>query len=174
MTTAEEADAWIGRVAIDSSGRKIGRITRVWIDDYSGLPTWATLQTGRLHRHEGIAPLSQVATARGRQQLGCQRAEVASAPRINDGGHLGLDDEWRLINHYNPAGSPDPTRGDACRGWPENTRRLRTSTNSCPESPPPGLPAAGSAGPAEVSAAGSGEPSGRLFLPGIRRMLGLA
>lgn len=47
MTTVGQADAWIGRIGVDRAGRKIGKITRVWIDDYSGLPTWATLQSGR-------------------------------------------------------------------------------------------------------------------------------
>ncbi len=113
MTSVEQADAWIGRIGVDRAGRKIGKITRVWIDDYSGLPTWATLVTRRLGRREGIGPLSDVTVRRGRPLLGCTKAEFMSAPPVADDGHLGLDDEWRLVNHYKLAGTPDPTRPDA-------------------------------------------------------------
>ncbi len=129
VTSAEQADAWIGRIGLDSAGRKIGKITRVWVDDYSGLPTWATLESGRFDRREGIAPLSAVTATGGRPQLACTKAEVMSAPRVDDYGHLGLDDEWRLINHYKLAATSDPTRQDPAGELPNSARiAARTRT----------------------------------------------
>jgi len=175
VTTVEQADAWIGRTGLDSAGRKIGRITRVWIDDYSGVPAWATLETGRLDRREGIAPLSDVAAAGGRLQLACTKAEFMSAPRVDDDGHLGLDDEWRLINHYKVAGTPDPTRQDPACELPGSMPRMTTSTPTRLGSRPPGPGSAssGSAAEGQDQRAEQGGPSGRLFLPGMRRRLGL-
>lgn len=81
VTTVEEADSWVGRTAIDRTGRKIGRITQVWIDDHSGEPAWATIDTGRIRRGEAIAPLTSVTAAGVHQQLACRRAELRSAWR---------------------------------------------------------------------------------------------
>jgi len=175
VTSVEQADAWIGRIGLDRAGRRIGRITRVWIDDYSGLPTWATLERGRLDRREGIAPLSDVAATGGRPQLACTKAEVKSAPRVADDGHLGLDDEWRLINHYRLAGAPDPTRHDSASEVPGGTPRMTTSTRTRLGSRPRGLGSASSSSAAEGQnrPAQHGGPSGRLFLPAMRRRLGL-
>ena len=173
VTSFEEADAWIGRIGLDSAGRKIGKITRVWIDDYSGLPTWATLESGRFDRREGIAPLSNVTATRGRPQLACTKAEVMSAPPVDDDGHLGLDDEWRLINHYRLAGTPDPTRQDPAGEHPNSMTRMTTSTRTRPGSRPPGPGSSSSAAQVQDQRTGQGGPSGRLFLPGMRRRLGL-
>ena len=175
VTSVEEADAWIGRIGLDRAGRRIGRITRVWIDDYSGLPTWATLESGRLDRREGIAPLSDVAATGGGPRLACTKAEVKSAPRVDDDGHLGLDDEWRLINHYKLASTPDPTRQDPACELPGSTPRMTTSTRTRLGSRPPGPGSASSSSAAEGQdrRAEQGGPSGRLFLPGMRRRLGL-
>ncbi len=175
VTSVEEADAWIGRIGLDRAGRRIGRITRVWIDDYSGLPTWATLVSGRLDRREGIAPLSEVAATGGRPQFACTKAEVMSAPRVEDDGHLALDDEWRLINHYKVAGTPDPTRQSPACELPGSMSRMTTSTPTRLGSRPPGPGSAtsGSAAEGQDQRADQGGPSGRLFLPGMRRRLGL-
>ena len=175
MTSVEDADAWIGRIALDSAGRKIGRITRVWIDDYSGVPAWATLETGRLDRREGIAPLSDVAATGGRPQLACTKAEVMSAPRVDDDGHLGLDDEWRLINHYKVAGTPDPTRQGPAFEHPGSTPWMTTSTRTRlgARPPGPGSASSGRAAQGQDKRAEHGGHSGRLFLPGMRRRLGL-
>lgn len=176
VTSVEEADAWIGRIGIDRAGRKIGRITRVWIDDYSGLPTWATLKTGRLDSREGIAPVFNVEATGGRPRLACTKAEIMSAPRVDDHGHLGLDDEWRLINHYKVAGAPDPTKQDPAWKLPGGTSGMTTSTRNRPGSRPPGPPnpSSGSAPEGQDQRAHQGGPSGRLFLPGMRRRLGRA
>lgn len=174
MTSVEQADAWIGRNGLDSAGRKIGRITRVWIDDYSGLPTWATLVSGRLDRREGIAPLSDEAATGGLPQLACTKAEFMSAPRVDDDGHLGLDDEWRLTSHYKLAGTPDPTRQDPAWELPGSMPRMTTSTRTRLGSRPPcpGSTSNGSGAEVQDQRAKRGRPSGRPFLPGIRRRLG--
>ena len=176
MTSFEQADAWIGRIGLDRAGRKIGRITRVWIDDYSGVPTWATLESGRLDRREAIAPLSGVKAVGRHPQLACTRAEVMSAPPVDDDGHLGLDDEWRLINHYKLAGTSDPTRQGPPRELPGSTPWTPSSTRSRLGSHPPGAARATSSSRAvegQDQRAGQGGLSARLFLPGMRRRLGL-
>lgn len=174
MTSREEADAWIGRTGLDSGGRKIGKITRVWIDDYSGLPTWVTLERGRLPRREGIAPFLDVTATGGRPQLACTKAEVMSAPSIDDDGHLGLDDEWRLINHYKLAGTPDPTRPVPAGERSGRMPRIAASTRTHLGSRPPGPRNASSSGAKEQDQrAEQAERSGRLHLPGMRRRLGL-
>jgi len=175
VTSAEQADAWIGRIGLDRAGRRIGKITRVWVDDYSGLPTWATLESGRLHRHEGIAPLSDAADTWGRPLLACTKADVKSAPRVEDDGHLGLDDEWRLVNHYKLAGAPDPTRQDRASEHPGSPPRMTTSTRTRLGSRPrgPGSASSSSAAEGQDRRAEHGGPSGRPFLPGMLRRLGL-
>ena len=175
MTSAEEADGWIGRVGLDTAGRKIGKVTRVWVDDYSGLPTWATLETGRFDRRKGIAPLSDVAATGGRPQFACTRAEVLSAPRLDDDRHLGLDDEWRLINHYKLAGMPDPTRTDLAWHLPGSMPSPTTSTRTRIGFRPSKLGTPGSRRAVEGldQRAQQDGPTGRPFSPGLLRRLGL-
>jgi len=175
VTTIVQADAWIGRIGVDSAGRRIGKITRVWIDDYSRRPTWATLESGRLGRRQGVAPLSDVTATGRRLRLACTKVEVMSAPRVDDDGHLGLDDEWRLFNHYKLAGRPDPTRRDPACELPRSGPRMTMNTPSRPGSGPPGPRNASSSITAQGQDQGAdrGEPSGRLLRPGIRRRLGL-
>ena len=178
VTSVEQADAWIGRIGVDGAGRKIGRITRVWIDDYSGLPTWATLERGRFDRREGVAPLSDVTATGRRLRLACTRAAVRSAPRLDDDGHLGLDDEWRLINHYRLVGPPDPIR-PALTGEPSRSMPWMPASSGNPlGSLAPGPGSASSSTPAAQGQghdqrAEQGASSGRVFLPGMRRRLGL-
>ena len=174
MTSVEEADAWIGRIGVDRAGRRIGKITRIWIDDYSGLPTWATLESGRFDRREAIAPLSDVTATGSRPQLACTRADVLSAPPVDDVGCFGLDDEWRLVNHYRLAGRPDPTDHGPTGELPGSTPWMSTSTRTRLGSCSPG-PASSSSSPThdQGQRAAHGAPSGRQFLPGMRRRLGL-
>jgi len=173
VTSFEEADAWIGRTGLDRAGRKIGKVTRVWIDDYSGLPTWATLETGRRDRREGVAPVSDAAAAGGRLQLTCTKDQVTSAPRVDDDGHLGLDDEWRLISHYKLAGPPDPTTQRPAGELPGSTLGTTTSTRTGSHPPRPGRASSSSAAEGHDQRVDRSGPSGRLFLPGVRRRLGL-
>jgi len=153
VTTVDEADSWVGRTAIDRTGRKIGRITRVWIDDHSGQPAWATIDTGRIRRCEAVAPLASVTASGVHQQLACRRAEVRRAPSVQQDGHLELDDEWRLFTHYKLVGASDPTRQEPASQLPVVVRGLTTG-------PAPG-PRLGSA------------TSKRVFLADIRRTLRL-
>ncbi len=44
--TTVDLSAWKGRTAIDSSGREIGEIAEVYVDEGTGQPEWLAISTG--------------------------------------------------------------------------------------------------------------------------------
>jgi uncharacterized protein YrrD len=46
MTTPQDVQQFIGRMAVDSEGGKVGKIGQVYLDDQTGQPVWVTVTTG--------------------------------------------------------------------------------------------------------------------------------
>ncbi len=53
----KQAEAWVGRTAVDDDGSKLGKIEDVWVDDETGEPEWVTVKTGLFGSHVSFVPL---------------------------------------------------------------------------------------------------------------------
>ena len=100
MNSVAEAEAWIGRTAVDSEGEKIGKVTQIWVDDQSGQPEWASLKTGMFGSNETFVPLAGAMPSGDSLRIAHTKAKVTDAPRIDEDCHLEADDEQRLYSYY--------------------------------------------------------------------------
>ena len=51
---------WIGRTVVDASGRRIGKVARVYMGNLTGEPEWITVKTGLFRRPSCFVPLAGV------------------------------------------------------------------------------------------------------------------
>jgi len=51
---------WIGRIVVDASGRKIGKVAHVYVGDLTGEAEWITVKTGVFSRPNCFVPLAGV------------------------------------------------------------------------------------------------------------------
>ena len=143
MTNIEEAQSWIGRTAVDSTGAQIGRITQIWVDDQTGQAEWASLKGAILGRQEVVAPLDGVAPVRSARQFAFSKEQLIGAPKVGQEGRLELQDKESLLSYYGMAGSRPaaaPPAGPPT-GWSERAVEAAPppplSDPSAESAPPP-------------------------------------
>lgn len=94
------AREWIGHGVIDESGRKIGEIDEIYVDEGSGRPEWVAIKTGWFGTKLSFAPLAG-ATAVGEDMcLPFSKDKVKGAPRIDPDGNLDSTEESELYAYY--------------------------------------------------------------------------
>jgi uncharacterized protein (TIGR02271 family) len=91
----------IGSNAVDNDGDKLGKIGQVYLDDETGRPEWATVNTGLFGTHETFVPLSEASVSGGTLRVPYEKAKVKDAPRVAaEQGHLSPDEEAELYRYY--------------------------------------------------------------------------
>jgi len=101
----DEARAWVGSRATDSSGSRFGRLEDIWVDADSGEPAWVLIREGRFGGGEQrLVPFDGVIEANGQIWLPYEREVVRTSPEV--GGHetLNADLGQRLRTHYGLTG----------------------------------------------------------------------
>ncbi|WP_353940720.1 PRC and DUF2382 domain-containing protein [Streptomyces sp. HUAS MG91] len=156
MTQGEinNPDALVGLTAYDRTGEKIGSVERVYLDDRTGKPGWATVKTGLFGMKETFVPLNGASRTEDRLQVMYTKEAVKDAPRVEADQHLDESEQQELYAHY---GLTRPAAGAA------------GTAGNRPERPAaaPGVHgttgAAGSAGAAGAAGSGyaTGESTGR-------------
>lgn len=112
MTSIQEADAWIGRTAIDDTGEQIGLISQIWVDDASGQAEWASIRGATLGAREAFLPLAGAAVLGSGVQFTSTKQEVLEAPHVAQDGRLGAEEMQQLTSYYGApsAGAQAPAR----------------------------------------------------------------
>ena len=100
MTNALNADAYIGRTAVDPQGDKIGSIGQVYVNDESGQPDWITVNTGLFGMKENFAPLAGSSFNGDDLVLPFDKAVVKDSPDVADASHLDADESQALYAYY--------------------------------------------------------------------------
>lgn len=101
MLDQNQLDQVIGATAYDSDGDKIGKIGQVYLDNATGQPAWATVNTGLFGTHESFVPLQDVAFSDDGLRLPYDKDTVKNAPSIESDGELSPTEESELYRHYN-------------------------------------------------------------------------
>jgi len=96
----ETRERWRDMVVVDRESATVGTITAFFLDQVSGLPTWALLHTGWLGDRQTFVPLADAVEAGGEIRLPYTKHQVNEAPRIDPGSELSADDELLLYAHY--------------------------------------------------------------------------
>jgi len=101
MINDNEIQQVIGRNAYDSNGDKIGSIGHVFLDDETGRPEFASVNTGLFGMKESFVPVSNATVEGDRVVVPFTKDQVKDAPNVDvDGGHLDESEERRLYEHY--------------------------------------------------------------------------
>ncbi|NUP28649.1 MAG: PRC and DUF2382 domain-containing protein [Nocardia sp.] len=118
---AQHVEDLIGDAVYDLGGAKIGKVKRVYVDNASGAPTWASVSTG-LFSEDSLVPLAgaQMRDDPTELQVRVHKEAVKTAPHLAHDGLITQDSENDLFVHY----GVDPNRA----GWEEYGRHAGTGT----------------------------------------------
>ena len=100
MITEQQIQQVIGTTAVDADGDKLGKVGEIYLDDETGRPEWATVQTGLFGTKETFVPLAQADLAGDQLRFPYDKAKVKNAPKIDTDGHLSPQEEQELYRYY--------------------------------------------------------------------------
>ena len=112
MLTEDQLREVIGSTAYGSDGEKIGRVGQVYLDDRTGDPEFASVNTGFFGTDESFVPLEQARFEGDRLSVPYAKDQVKDAPKVSpDAGHIDESEEQRLYAHYGLQGGDTTTTG---------------------------------------------------------------
>jgi uncharacterized protein (TIGR02271 family) len=119
-----EIYSWRGRDVIGSDGEKIGKLNEVYLDQQTGKPEWALVNTGLFGTKSNFVPLAGASPSGEDVQVRFTKDQVKDAPGVSADGELSQDEEARLYEHYgldysesrSDTGLPEGGRGGRRRG----------------------------------------------------------
>ena len=100
MPDLDTVRGWHGRTMVDRDGGRIGRIDAIYLDDHTGQPEWALVNTGLFGTKASFVPLAQATEADGDVRVPYDKQLVNDAPRIDPDRHLSEAEERQLWRHY--------------------------------------------------------------------------
>jgi uncharacterized protein (TIGR02271 family) len=100
MPDIDTVRGWQGRTLVDRDGDRIGRIEAIYLDDQTGEPEWALVNTGLFGTKASFVPLAQATQTGGDVRVPYDKQLVNDAPTLDPDGHLSEAEERRLWRHY--------------------------------------------------------------------------
>src|ERR687897_1449439 len=139
MPDIDTVQTWQDRTMVDRDGGRIGSIDAVYLDDRTGQPEWALVNTGLFGTKATFVPLAQATQTGQEVRVPYDKQLVKDAPRIDPDGHLSEAEERQLWRHYgldydrttrrrptgrdtSGGGTPGPTTDDAMTRSEEELR----------------------------------------------------
>ena len=100
MPDIETVDTWQGRTLLDRDGDRIGTIDAIYLDDRTGQPEWALVNTGLFGTKSSFVPLAQAFQSDLDVLVPYEKQLVKDAPRVDPDQHLSEVEERQLWQHY--------------------------------------------------------------------------
>jgi uncharacterized protein (TIGR02271 family) len=100
MPDIDTVRTWEARTMLDRDGGRIGPVDAIYLDDQTGEPEWALVNTGLFGTKASFVPLAQATEADGDVRVPYDKQLVKDAPRIDPDGHLSEAEERQLWRHY--------------------------------------------------------------------------
>ena len=100
MVDIDTVRSWEGRTMVGPDGAKIGTIESIYLDDQTGQPEWALVNTGLFGTKSSFVPLAQAASSGDQVQVPYDKQLVKDAPRVDTDQHLSEAEEQQLWTHY--------------------------------------------------------------------------
>ncbi|MGN6522302.1 MAG: DUF2382 domain-containing protein [Actinomycetes bacterium] len=101
MIRTEDLSTVMGSTLYASDGDKIGKIGQVFLDDETGQPEFATVNTGFFGSNESYVPLAEASTTGDGVTVPYSKNQIKDAPNVNPAdGHLSQDQEQELYSYY--------------------------------------------------------------------------
>jgi uncharacterized protein (TIGR02271 family) len=101
MLSDHQVQDAIGRNAYGNDGEKIGRVGQIFLDDQTGEPEFATVNTGMFGTSENFVPLAEASFSGDSLTLPYSKDIVKDSPQVDpENGHLSQAEERRLYDYY--------------------------------------------------------------------------
>jgi stress response protein YsnF len=100
VISSDQVDQVLGRTAYDRDGQEVGTVGQVYLDDKTGEPSWATVNTGLFGTTETFVPVDDAQLTDDGLVVAHDKDRVANAPRFADDGHLAAEEEAELYEYY--------------------------------------------------------------------------
>jgi uncharacterized protein (TIGR02271 family) len=100
MVDVDTVRSWQGRAMVDRDGDKIGDIESIYVDDQTGEPEWALVNTGLFGSRSTFVPIAQASASGDQIQVPYEKQLVKDAPNMDPDGHLSEQEEQELWRHY--------------------------------------------------------------------------
>ncbi|SER59945.1 conserved domain-containing protein [Lentzea xinjiangensis] len=86
---------------IDNKGEKIGSVKQVWLEDGTGAPVWAEVNSGLLGMRQSFVPIQQAKMADGTITVPIAKEQVDEAPSVHTfDDHISDEEQEALYRHY--------------------------------------------------------------------------
>jgi len=122
MPDIDTVRTWEGRTVLDRDGNRIGSIDAIYLDDRTGQPEWALVNTGLFGTKSSFVPLAQATQTAEKVRVPYDKQLVKDAPRIDPDRHLSEDEERQLWRHYGL--DYDRTTRRRATGTPRGRRQM--------------------------------------------------
>lgn len=100
MTSSQDLQEYIHRAAVDAEGKRIGKISQVYLDDATGQPLWVLVETGLFGTRQSFAPIHGSRFDGALVVLAVTKDQVKDAPNIETGEQLGTSEQDALRQYY--------------------------------------------------------------------------
>ena len=100
MTTSPDPQEYIHRAAVDPEGNRIGKVSKVYLDDHTGQPLWVLVETGLFGTRDSFAPIHGSRIDGERVMLAVSKDQVKDAPNIDRDAHVSESEEDALRQYY--------------------------------------------------------------------------
>jgi uncharacterized protein (TIGR02271 family) len=114
MPNTTDVQHWEGQHLLAQDGSKIGKIDAIYLDDHSGEPEWALVNTGLFGTRSSFVPITQASSTGDGVTVPFDKDKVKGAPNVDEDGHLSPQEEAELYRYYG--------RGDYDRSAGSNGR----------------------------------------------------
>ena len=112
MTTSQDRPDYIHRAAIDAEGNRIGKITKVYLDQPTGQPMWVLVETGLLGTKQSFAPIHGSRLDGELVVLAVSKDQIKAAPNIDPDTEISESELDALRQYYSgDLGTADETGG---------------------------------------------------------------
>ena len=128
MTTSQDRPDYGHRAAVDAEGNRIGKISKVYLDDQTGQPRWVLVETGLLGTRQSFAPIHGSRLDGELVVLAVSKDQVKDAPDIDTDAHISESDQDALRQYYR-----DRPGSVVASGSPATTSVLVTSAPTAPD-----------------------------------------
>ena len=100
MPDIDTVRTWEARTMVDRDGARIGPIDAIYLDDRTGQPEWALINTGLFGTKSSFVPLAQAFQSDNDVIVPYDKQLVRDAPRVDPDRHLSEGEERQLWRHY--------------------------------------------------------------------------
>jgi uncharacterized protein (TIGR02271 family) len=96
-----------GNNVLGSDGEKIGKLEEIYVDDATGEPEWALVNTGLFGTSSNFVPLEGAQPEGDDLKIAYTKDKVKDAPSVDTDEHLDASEEEELYRYYGRAMSQD-------------------------------------------------------------------